>query len=137
MNNNSKHVKDFGHFINENNVNESFSSLTDEQKNTIHVAIEEIRDSSMEKVNGNSEVANPRGKARNPFYDRGDRQLQGLGKPFGNIVPGSVVKEDGLIKVCVEHGVEYESGLRKEYKSEIEMDAKTLEYSIKKIETSL
>jgi hypothetical protein len=137
MDNNIKHIKDFGQFLNEEVTNESFSSLTDEQKNAIHTAIEDIKDNSMEKVNGNSEVANPRGKARNPFYDRGDRELQGLGKPFGNIVPGSVVKDGGKIKVEVAHGVNYESGLNKEYKSVIEMDAKTLEHTVKKIETNL
>ena len=135
--NNSKHIKTFGNFINEDKTNESFSSLSDEQKNVIHTVIEEIKDNSMEKVNGNSEVANPKGKARNPFYDRGDRALQGLGKPFANIVPGSVNKEDGIIEVEVSHGVNYESGLNKEYKSLIKMDAKTLEYTVKKIETNL
>lgn len=121
----------------DDNIKESFSTLTDEQKNTIHIAIEEIKDNSIEKVNGNSEVANPRGKARNPFYDRGNRQLQGLGKPFAGIVPGSVIKEGGVIKVTVTHGTNYKSGLKKEYKSIIEMDAKTLDYSIKKIESNL
>lgn len=116
---------------------ESFSSLTDEQKSKLHSIVEEIKDNSIEKVNGNSEVANPRGKARNPFYDRGDRALQGLGKPFASIVPGSVTKEKGSITAEVTHGVKYESGKRTEYKSIIKMDEKTLEYSVKKISTDL
>ena len=116
---------------------ESFSSLSDDQKSKLHSIVEEIKDQSMEKVNGNSEVANPRGEARNPFYDRGDRQLQGLGKSFGSIVPGSVEKKNGKITAEVTHGVNYESGLKKEYKSVITMDEKTLEYSVKKIETKL
>lgn len=116
---------------------ESFSSLSDEQKIKLQTIVREITDNSMEKVGGNSEVANPRGKARNPFYDRGSRQLQGLGKPFGAIVPGSVEKKDGKITAEVSHGVEYESGLKKAYKSVITMDEKTLEYSVEKIENDL
>tara|TARA_R110000772_G_scaffold20466_5_gene56836 strand:+ start:5876 stop:6247 length:372 start_codon:yes stop_codon:yes gene_type:complete len=116
---------------------ESFSSLNDEQKIKLQTIVDEITDNSMEKVNGNSEVANPRGKARNPFYDRGSRKLQGLGKPFGSIVPGTVVKEKGVITAEVSHGVEYESGLKKDYKSIITMDEKTLEYSVKKIQSNL
>jgi hypothetical protein len=116
---------------------ESFSSLTEDQKKKLHSIVEEIKDNSTEKVGGNSEVANPRGRARNPFYDRGSRKLDGLGKPFAGIVPGSVVKEKGVIKAEVEHGMEYESGLKKRYKTAIEMDEKTLEYSIKKIKSDL
>lgn len=116
---------------------ESFSSLTEEQKIKLQTIVNDITDSSMEKVTGNSEVANPRGKARNPFYDRGSRKLQGLGKPFGSIIPGSVNKEKDVITAEVSHGVKYESGLKKEYKSIIKMDAKTLEYDVEKISTDL
>lgn len=116
---------------------ESFSSLTEEQKIKLHKIVNDIMEGSMERVPSNSEVANPRGKARNPFYDRGTRKLQGLGKPFGNIVPGSVNKEKDVITAEVSHGVKYESGLIKEYKSIIKMDAKTLEYEVEKIETKL
>lgn len=116
---------------------ESFSSLTEEQKIKLHKIVNDIMEGSMERVPSNSEVANPRGKARNPFYDRGTRKLQGLGKPFGNIVPGSVSKEKDVITAEVSHGVKYESGLIKEYKSIIKMDAKTLEYEVEKIETKL
>tara|TARA_R110000772_G_C13290824_1_gene437968 strand:+ start:515 stop:886 length:372 start_codon:yes stop_codon:yes gene_type:complete len=116
---------------------ESFSSLTEEQKIKLQTIVNNITDSSMEKVPTNSEVANPRGKARNPFYDKGMRPLQGLGKPFGSIVPGSVNKEKDVITAEVSHGVNYESGLKKEYKSIIKMDAKTLEYEVEKIETGL
>ena len=116
---------------------ESFSSLTEEQKIKLHKIVNDIMEGSMERVLSNSEVANPRGKARNPFYDRGTRKLQGLGKPFGNIVPGSVNKEKDVITAEVSHGVKYESGLIKEYKSIIKMDAKTLEYEVEKIETKL
>lgn len=116
---------------------ESFSSLTDEQKIMLQSAVEEIKDSSMEKVSTNSEVSNPRGDARNPFYDRGERKLDGLGEPFGSIVPGSVTKNGNTITAEVTHGVKYNSGLRKEYKSVITMDAKTLEYTTKKISTDL
>lgn len=116
---------------------ESFSSLTDEQKSKLQSIVEEIKDGSMEKVSTNSEVANPKGEARNPFYDRGERRLDGLGEPFGSIVPGSVSKDKGTITCEVTHGVKYNSGLRKEYKSVITMDAKTLEYTTKKISTDL
>jgi len=116
---------------------ESFSSLTEEQKIKLHTIVDEIRDNSMEKVGGNSEVSNPRGVAKNTFYDRGSRQLQGLGKPFGTIVPGSVRKEKGTIYAEVKHGVKYESGLNKEYITCIEMDEKTLEYTTKKVNTYL
>lgn len=116
---------------------ESFSSLTEEQKIKLHKIVNDIMEGSMERVPSNSEVANPRGKARNPFYDRGTRKLQGLGKPFGNIIPGSVNKEKDVITAEVSHGVKYESGLIKEYKSIIKMDAKTLEYEVEKIEIKL
>jgi hypothetical protein len=116
---------------------ESFSSLTEEQKIKLQTIVNSITDSSMEKVSTNSEVANPKGEARNPFYDRGSRQLQGLGKPFGAIVPGSVNKVKDVITAEVSHGVKYESGLNKQYKSIITMDAKTLEYEVAKTETDL
>ena len=116
---------------------ESFSSLTEEQKIKLHTIVEKIRDNSMEKVDTNSEVSNPTGKAKNPFYDRGSRQLQGLGQPFGSIVPGSVTKEKGTIHADVKHGVKYESGLNKEYITHIEMDEKTLEYTTKRKKTDL
>lgn len=116
---------------------ESFSTLSEEQKIKLHTIVTEITDGSMEKVSSNSEIANPRGLARNPFYDRGSRKLQGLGKPFGSIVPGSVNKKDGIITAEVSHGVKYESGLIKGYISYIKMDAKTLEYEVERKETQL
>lgn len=118
-------------------TNESFSSLSEEEKSKLHLIMNEIINDSREKVNGNSEVANPKGKASNPFYDRGTRDLEGLGKPFGSFVPGSINKKDGKIEAIVEHGMNYESGLKKRYKTKIEMDAKTFEYSTKKIDTEL
>jgi hypothetical protein len=111
---------------------ESFSSLSEEQKIKLHQIVEEITNNSMERVDTNSEVANPKGLAKNPFYDRGSRKLQGLGKPFGSIVPGSVRKEKGTIYAEVSHGVQYESGLKKDYITCIEMDEKTLEYTTKR-----
>jgi len=112
---------------------ESFSSLTEEQKIKLQTIVEEIKENSTEKVGGNSEVANPRGKARNPFYDRGSRKLDGLGQSYASIIPGSVTKEKGIIYAEVKHGMKYESGLTKDYKSCIEMDEKTLEYTTKKL----
>lgn len=127
-----KRIKNFNNF-----VNESFSSLTDEEKSHLQIVVDKLKGETEEKIPYNSEVANPRGKAKNPFYDRGSRKLDGLGKSFASIVPGTVNKKGDVITAEVSHGVEFESGLKTENKTLVEMDKKTFEYTTKKIETNL
>jgi len=116
---------------------ESFSTLSEEQKTALNTALAEVKDSSAEKVNINSDVVNPKGIAKNPLYDRGQRELDGLGKAYGEFVPGSINKDKNIITAEVIHGVKYSTNKKTEFKSVITMDAKPLEYTIKKIETQL
>ncbi len=118
-------------------VNESFSSLSEEQKIALNAALLSIKDSSMDKSNINSDAANLKGEQRKPFYDRGESPLEGLGKPYAEFVSGSVNKEKDIITAEVVHGVSYSTNKKTEFKSLITMDAKTLEYTTKKIHTQL
>ena len=127
----NRHIKNFEKF------NESFSKLKDEEKIQLKNIVDGLADKSSEKVYTNSEVANPRGLARNPFYKTGQRKLKGLGNPYSNIVPGSVEKNGKEITAKVKHGMEYESGKKTEFTSVVKLDTETGEHDIRQEGSSL
>lgn len=118
------HIKKFNSWL----INENFSSLEDQIKMKIHEILNEIEDQSIEKVDTNSEVANPRSLARNPFYKRGSRNLQGYGESYRGIVSGSVEDTGSDIEFKVEHGAKYSNGKKTFYITHVKLNKDSLEY---------
>jgi hypothetical protein len=125
------------HIYNFEKFNESFTKLKDDEKILLKQIVDELGDKSSDKTYTNSEVANPRGLARNPFYKSGQRKLKGLGNPYSNIVPGSVEKNGKEITAKVKHGMDYESGKKTEFTSIITLNTETGDYDIRQEESSL
>ena len=125
------------HIYNFEKFNESFTKLKDDEKILLKQIVDELGDKSSDKTYTNSEVANPRGLARNPFYKSGQRKLKGLGNSYSNIVPGSVEKNGKEITAKVKYGMEYESGKRTEFTSVITLNTETGDYDIRQEESSL
>jgi hypothetical protein len=125
------------HIYNFEKFNESFTKLKDDEKILLKQIVDELGDKSSDKTYTNSEVANPRGLARNPFYKSGQRKLKGLGNPYSNIVPGSVEKIGKEITAKVKHGMDYESGKKTEFTSIITLNTETGDYDIRQEESSL
>jgi len=118
-------------------INENFSTLDESLKIRIHEILQEIKDQSIEKVDTNSEVSNPRSLARNPFYKRGSRQLQGYGQSYSGILPGSVEDKSDSVEFKVEHGTKYSNNKKTYLLTHVVLDKNTMEYEKRLLEKQL
>jgi len=109
---------------------EKYSTLKPAEKALLDIAIEEIKHNSADRVITNTEVENLAGIAKKNFYDRGTIEMEGLGKSFASIVPGSIEKDGDTITAVIEHGVSYTTNREVTFKSKVVMDTKEMTYTI-------
>lgn len=114
---------------------EKFSELSDDIKTVLNKAVEELKNRSDDTSSVASMAVNPKDFAGNSR--QGQHRLEGLGKPFAAIIPGSVKTEEKVVKIEVEHGVNYENNKKTRSISCVEVNKDDLTYTIKEKSTEL
>ena len=114
---------------------ESFSKLSNQVKEVLSKAVEELKNRTDDTSSVASMAVNPKDYAGSSR--QGQHRLEGLGKPFAAIIPGSVDVEGKTVKAEIEHGVNYENNKKTRTVSCIEINKDDLTYTIKEKSTEL